>query len=328
MGGQVIAACFEKKCVVASVCHGPNAFAKAMLNGEPIIKGKKVTGFSNAEEEAVGLTSKVPFLLQDKLTELGGIYSNKDPWTSYAVADGKLVTGQNPQSSVECAKKALNATRKALIVTTSATDFAGQKTGAWSEEVTGPFYVFKDAGCDVSICSISGGDVPIDQGSLSETFITESDKRMAAENNVALKGVPKLAAMDAASFDIVFFAGGHGTCVDFPTEELGQVIAACFEKNRVVASVCHGPNCLVKAMVNGEPVIKGKRVTGFSKAEEEILGLTLKVPFLLQDKLTELGGIYSNGDPWSHYAVADGKLVTGQNPQSSVVCAKKALDAS
>merc|ERR1712194_920895 len=99
MGGQVIAACFEKKCVVASVCHGPMCFAKAVLNGEPVVKGKKVTGFSNAEEEAVGLMSKVPFSLQDKLTELGGIYS------------------------------------------------------------------------------------------LSETFITESDKRMAAENHVALKSV-------------------------------------------------------------------------------------------------------------------------------------------
>jgi len=205
----------------------------------------------------------------------------------------------------------------------------GHATGAWSEEITGPYYVFKDAGAMVEICSISGGDVPIDQGSLSENFKTENDKRMEAESNVALKSTRMLSDLDVTSYDIVFFAGGHGTCVDFPTDTVGATVTKALDAGKVVGAVCHGPMALVNAkVVNGSPLVKGRKIACFTDVEEDQVGLTEKVPFLLASKLQELGAVLETGDPWSDKAVIDGKLVTGQNPQSSVSCAKLCLAAA
>ncbi|CAK0804924.1 unnamed protein product [Prorocentrum cordatum] len=229
-------------------------------------------------------------------------------------------------------QKALSVTggaaKKALIVCTSATDMGGHATGCWSEEVCGPYYVFLGAGCDVTVVTIAGGDVPLDAGSLSDTFKTENDKKMEAEGSAPLKGTKKLSEVDAATFDIVFFAGGHGTCVDFPTDEVGEAISKALAAGKVVGAVCHGPMALVKAKAaDGEPVVKGKKVACFTDAEEDAVGLSEKVPFSLAKKMAELGATCEAGDPWSEKAVADGKLVTGQNPQSSVACAKLALAA-
>eukprot|EP00414_Alexandrium_minutum_P003923 CAMPEP_0113820274 /NCGR_PEP_ID=MMETSP0328-20130328/1158_1 /TAXON_ID=39455 /ORGANISM="Alexandrium minutum" /LENGTH=230 /DNA_ID=CAMNT_0000788209 /DNA_START=95 /DNA_END=787 /DNA_ORIENTATION=+ /assembly_acc=CAM_ASM_000350 len=217
--------------------------------------------------------------------------------------------------------------KKALIVATSAADMGEHKTGAWSEEICGPYYVFKDAGYDVSVCSIAGGDVPIDAGSLSETFKTANDARMIDEEGCKpLKGTPALKDVDVAGYGIVLFAGGHGTCVDFPTDEVGAAVSKAVGADRVVCTVCHGAMALVKATgPDGKPLVTGKKVACFTDKEEAAVGLTGKVPFLLESKLKELGAKVEAADDWKDQVVQDGKLVTGQNPQSSVSCAKLAV---
>jgi putative intracellular protease/amidase len=294
--------------------------------GEPIVKGKQIACFTDAEEGMVGLTEKVPFLLEAKMKELGATVEVAAPWNDKAVRDGNLVTGQNPQSSVSVAKLCLEKGKRALIVCTSAAKMGDHDTGLWSEECTGPYYVFKDAGCDVTVCSISGGDVTIDAGSVNETFKTENDKRMEKEGNVIFKGTSKLADQDVTSYDIVLFSGGHGTCVDFPTDAVGAAVSKAASAGKVVAAVCHGPMALVNAKTEkGEPIVKGKKIACFTDKEEEIVGLTSKVPFLLEAKMKELGAAVEVADPWNDKAVRDGNLVTGQNPQSSVSVAKLCL---
>lgn len=160
--------------------------------------------------------------------------------------------------------------KKALIVCTSANKMGDHDTGLWSEECTGPYYVFKDAGCDVTVCSIGGGDITIDAGSVNETFKTENDKRMETDGNVAFKNTPKLGDQDVTSYDIVFFSGGHGTCVDFPTDAVGAAVSKAVAAGKVVAAVCHGPMALVNAKTaTGEPVVKGKKVACFTDKEED-----------------------------------------------------------
>merc|ERR1719399_910619 len=151
---------------------------------------------------------------------------------------------------------------------------------------------------------------------------------MIDEGSGPLKSTKKLADCDVQDFDIIFFAGGHGTCVDFPTDAVGEVVSKAFAAGKVVAAVCHGPMALVNAKVGGDPLVKGKKVACFTDVEEGQVGLTEKVPFLLEAKLKELGATVEAADAWSDKAVQDGKLVTGQNPQSSVSCAKLALTAA
>jgi putative intracellular protease/amidase len=215
-----------------------------------------------------------------------------------------------------------------LIVATSATIMGTHTTGAWSEEVCGPYYTFKDAGCDVTVCSVSGGDIPIDQASVRDAFFTENDKRMIdEEGSLPLKGTKAVKDFDVAKFDIVFFAGGHGTCVDFCTDSMGEVAAQAMSAGKVVAAVCHGPMAFVNAKIDGQPIVKGKKVACFTDDEEKQVGLTEKVPFLLESKMKELGALTQTGAAWTPVAVKDGKLVTGQNPQSSVKCARLAITA-
>mmetsp|Transcript_50625 Transcript_50625/g.135429 ORF Transcript_50625/g.135429 Transcript_50625/m.135429 type:complete len:241 (-) Transcript_50625:164-886(-) len=218
------------------------------------------------------------------------------------------------------------ASKRALIVSTSSDAMGEHKTGAWSEEICGPYYVFKDAGYEVSVCSIAGGDVPIDQGSLSDSFKTENDKKMIEEGCGPLKGTPALKDTDVTGYSIVLFAGGHGTCVDFPTDEVGEAVSKAFSAGKVVCTVCHGAMALVKAKgSDGEALVKGKKVACFTDREEAAVGLTEKVPFLLEKRLRELGAEVETAGDFTDQVVQDGKLVTGQNPQSSVSCAKKAV---
>lgn len=248
----------------------------------------------------------------------GGSAGLKDALDAASAADVKATIDSLGAENMAKIKAALQ--RKVLIVATSATKMGDHDTGLWSEEATGPYYVFQDAGCAVTLCSIAGGDVTIDAGSLSEGMITANDKRMQAEGSGPLKGTPKLADQDATAFDIVFFAGGHGTCVDFPTDDVGAFVDKASEAGKVVAAVCHGPMAFAKAKV-----VNGKKVACFSDKEEEMVGLTAKVPFSLEGKMKELGATVELGDPWSEKAVRDGNLVTGQNPQSSVAVAKLSL---
>jgi len=200
-------------------------------------------------------------------------------------------------------------------------------TGAWSEEITGPFYVFKDAGCDVTLASVAGGTIPIDAGSLSDAFKTENDKRFESSGDIAgLASSKPLSDIKADDLDILFLAGGHGTCVDFP-DGCADLVTATYAAGKVVGAVCHGPMGLVNAKDGDKPLVAGKTVAAFSDVEEGMVQLTEKVPFLLEAKMKELGAEYKTGEPWSENAVACGKLVTGQNPQSSVACAKLCLAA-
>jgi len=231
---------------------------------------------------------------------------------------------------IAASKQSPSATKRVLIVATSADKLEDKTTGVWSEECTGPYYHFVDNGCAVVICSIAGGDIPVDPGSLADGFKTDNDRRMEEEGWAPMRGTPKLEDQDVDAFDIVFFSGGHGTCVDFPTSEVAAVVQTAMEKGKIVAAVCHGPMALVEATVRGEgesvqPLVQGKKVACFTDKEEEMVGLTSQVPFLLESKLKDLGATVMTGDPWTDQAVRDGNLVTGQNPQSSVSCAKLCL---
>eukprot|EP00971_Amphidinium_carterae_P018785 370123-Amphidinium_carterae.1 len=159
------------------------------------------------------------------------------------------------------------------IVATSADKMGDHVTGAWSEEITGPYYIFKDAGAKVSIYSVKGGKVPIDAGSLSDNFKTENDKRFETSGDIKeLETTKPVSDLDLDTVDCVFMAGGHGTVVDFPDALAGTVTSA-YEKGKVVAAVCHGPTALYKAMEGDAPLVKGKKVCGFSDKEEEMVGL-------------------------------------------------------
>jgi len=136
-------------------------------------------------------------------------------------SDADLQAALAALSPEQRAKVASALAKNVLIVSTSADKMGEHTTGAWSEEICGPYYTFKDAGCQVTVCSIGGGDIPIDAGSLSGDFKTKNDERMEADGSGPLKGTPKLADQNVESFDIIFFAGGHGTCVDFPTDDVG-----------------------------------------------------------------------------------------------------------
>jgi len=217
--------------------------------------------------------------------------------------------------------------KKVFIVATSADKLGDHATGAWSEEITGPFYVFKDAGCDVQIFSVKGGKVPIDAGSLSDTFKTENDKRFETDGDIAkLEDTKSITDIKIDDCDCLFMAGGHGTVVDFP-EACAAMVTEAYAKGKIVAAVCHGPTALYNAKDGNEPLVKGKKVCGFSDAEEVAVGLKDKVDCTPEGKMKELGGEYVTGEPWSETAVADGRLVTGQNPQSSVKTAKLCLEA-
>lgn len=219
---------------------------------------------------------------------------------------------------------AIVATSTSKLKLTSGDDHA---TGAWSEEVTGPYYVFKDAGHDVTIYSVAGGKVPVDAGSLSDDFKTENDKRFESTGDInLLNSTAPLSQINLDAVDIVFFAGGHGTCGDFP-DACASLVTDAYAKGKVVGAVCHGPTALYNAKDGSAPLVKGKKVAGFSDKEEEMVGLLGKLADgTPESKMKELGAIYEPGEPWSETAVRDGRLITGQNPQSSVKAAKLCLE--
>jgi putative intracellular protease/amidase len=222
--------------------------------------------------------------------------------------------------------------KRILIVATSHDKLGetGQPTGCWAEELAAPYYIFKDAGAHVDVASIKGGKIPIDEASLGEGFVTDHVKRYLGdeelkqyvENSLSVKDVP-------GSYDALYVPGGHGIMFDGPVDEAFIALGEKFwAEGKIVSSVCHGPAGLVAMKApDGTSIIKGKKVCGFSNAEEEAVGKTDNVPFLLEDKLKELGGHYEVGPNWHPKAVADGQLITGQNPGSSVAVAELVLKA-
>jgi putative intracellular protease/amidase len=220
---------------------------------------------------------------------------------------------------------------KILMVLTSHDQLGdtGKKTGFWLEEFAAPYYVFKDAGAQLTLVSPKGGQPPLDPKSDEPDFQTAATERFRKDSAAqsALASTALLSSVRAEDYDAVFYPGGHGPLWDL-TEDKNSIalIEALFKAGKPVAAVCHAPGVLrhVKA-ADGQPLVKGKRVTGFTNTEEEAVQLTKVVPFLVEDMLKEKGGIYSKGEDWASYTVADGLLLTGQNPASSEATAKALL---
>lgn len=221
---------------------------------------------------------------------------------------------------------------KILIVLTSHDQLGntGRKTGFWLEELAAPYYLFKDAGVEMVLVSPKGGKPPLDPKSNEPSFQTDLTRRFEAdgEATAVLANTGKLAEVKHDGFDSVFYPGGHGPMWDLAEDpDSVRLLESMVGAGKPVALVCHAPGALrhVKGP-DGEYLVKGKKVTGFSNSEEEGVGLTKVVPFLVEDELKAKGGIYSKGPDWESYVLEDGLLITGQNPASSGPGAKKLLE--
>jgi len=235
-----------------------------------------------------------------------------------------------------------------VLIVASSHDRMGStdhRTGVWLEELATPYYTLLDGDAEVILASIKGGPIPWDPRSLPaeasegqgekpsdqqeeipasvHRFLTDVDAMRLARNT------PALASMDTATFDAIFLPGGHGVMWDAAEDEtLARVVGSLFDGSKLVAAVCHGPAGLVRAVrQDGRPIVEDRRVSGFTNSEEEGVGLTSVVPFLLEDRLRDLGGQFERGPDFQPFAVRDGNLITGQNPQSSDLVASRLLEA-
>lgn len=205
-------------------------------------------------------------------------------------------------------------------------------TGLWIEELAAPYYVFKEAGYDIVIASPAGGPIPIDAGSMADSFFTDGAKKFMHDSEAfgALSHSIKLDTLSfPGDFDAIYLPGGHGTCTDFignPT--LKSAIETMYKAGKVVTAVCHGPICLTECNnEDGSPIVQGKTVTGFTDSEEAAVGYTEVVPVLIETKFKEQGAKFEKGDDWTSKVCVDGNLITGQNPQSSEEAAKAVVKA-
>ncbi len=221
--------------------------------------------------------------------------------------------------------------KKILMVLTSHDQLGdtGKKTGFWLEEFAAPYYALKDAGAAITVVSPAGGQPPLDPKSDEPDAQTDATRRFKADADAqrVLASTGKLSEVKADDFDAVFYPGGHGPLWDLAEDRNSiALIEAMVKADKPVAAVCHAPGVLrhVKA-ADGSPLVKGRKVTGFTNSEEEGVGLTKVVPFLVEDMLKANGGAYSKGADWQSYVVTDGKLVTGQNPASSEAGAEALL---
>lgn len=217
---------------------------------------------------------------------------------------------------------------KVLIVLTSHGELGdtGHKTGFWIEEFAAPYYKLSDAGAQITLASPKGGQPPIDPKSAAPESQTDASRRFNEDKELQelLTQTQKLSEVSADDFDAVFYPGGHGPLWDLATDKNSAALIEAFYTNKKpVGFVCHAPAVLKDVKVNGEYLVKGKKVTGFSNTEEAAVGLTNVVPFLLEDALQTRGATYSKASDWQAYAVEDGLLITGQNPASSRLVAEK-----
>ncbi|MGC0913169.1 type 1 glutamine amidotransferase domain-containing protein (plasmid) [Pantoea sp. XAF26B01_ASV70] len=220
---------------------------------------------------------------------------------------------------------------KILMVLTSHDELGttGKKTGFWLEELAAPYYAFLDAGVEITLASPKGGQPPLDPKSDESDSQTDETRRFHADSaaQAVLASTVKLDTVDQAAFDAVFYPGGHGPLWDLANDKHSiSLIEQTLQAGKPVALVCHAPGVLRDVKnADGTPLVKGKKVTGFTNSEEEGVGLTDVVPFLVEDVLKQNGGLYSRGDDWQSYTVQDGLLITGQNPGSSAETAKVLL---
>lgn len=220
---------------------------------------------------------------------------------------------------------------KILFVLTSHSQLGAtdQKTGFWIEEFATPYYVLSDAGAQITIASPEGGQPPVDPKSEVTEAQTPSTLRFFKDITAVDKVANsyKLSDIDPEDFDALFYPGGHGPLWDLATDKTSiKLIEDFYNTQKPIAFVCHAPAALVNVKAeNGQPLVKGKKVTGFSDTEEEAVGLTKIVPFLLEQELKKLGAHYSKGADWTSFTQHDGLLITGQNPGSSEEVAKLLL---
>ncbi len=211
---------------------------------------------------------------------------------------------------------------RVLIVMTSHGDLGGLRpTGVFVSEAAEPWAEFTQAGCRVDVATVAGGRPPFDG------FDEHDATQRRFVESVDLDGAPALADVHVGDYDAIFFAGGHGTMWDFVAPVVGEAAAAVWAAGGVVAAVCHGPSALVSAVTkDGRPLVAGRRVTGFTNEEEHLVKLETVVPFLLADRLTELDARFEAGAPFTEHVVIDGRLITGQNPQSAAATAEAVLE--
>ena len=207
----------------------------------------------------------------------------------------------------------------------------GVKTGFWLEEFAAPYYVFRDAGADITLASPKGGQPPLDPKSDAPDAQTDATRRFRADAaaTAALAATHPLTEIDVAGYDAVFYPGGHGPLWDLAHDahSIG-IIEAALAAGKPVGLVCHAPAALKNTRApDGSPLVKGRKVTGFTNGEEAAVGLTEVVPFLLEDMLKANGGDYSKGPDFGVYTVQDGMLITGQNPASSAEVAERVVGA-
>ena len=219
---------------------------------------------------------------------------------------------------------------KVVLVLTSHNQLGntGKPTGFWLEEFTAPYYVFTDAGASVTVASPKGGHPPIDPRSDDPNNQTDSMLRFKEDSATqkVLANSATLSSIKADDYDTIFYAGGHGPMWDLTNDKDSiALIESFYNAGKPVAAVCHGPCVLVKATYQGQPLVKGKRVTCFTNDEEEAVGLTKVMPFLVEDELKRLGGHFEKVANWGVLSIVDGHLITGQNPASSGPTAKELL---
>ena len=220
---------------------------------------------------------------------------------------------------------------KILMVLTSHDKLGdtGNKTGFWLEEFAAPYYVFKDAGAEITLASPKGGQPPLDPSSDADDAQTDATKRFKGDDAAQkeLANTEVLSSVSADGFDAIFYPGGHGPLWDLAEDKASiNLIESFAASDRPVGAVCHAPAVFKHTKgTDDKPLVSGKTVTGFTNTEEEAVGLTDVVPFLVEDMLKTNGGTYKKGDDWASFVVTDDKLVTGQNPASSEEAAHKLL---
>lgn len=221
-----------------------------------------------------------------------------------------------------------------LMIATSADRMTPgtEPTGVWLEELTTPYYAFRDAGADVTLASIAGGAIPVDQRSVNADGENDAsvERYLKDEATQALvANTPVFTSIDPAGFDALFLPGGHGTMFDYPgSEKLARLVERFDREGKIVAAVCHGPAGLVSAKkADGTPFVAGRRVAAFTDSEERAVGLDEAVPFLLETRMRELGAHHEGGPDFQPFGVRDGNLVTGQNPASATRTAELVMEA-
>ncbi|WP_058534739.1 type 1 glutamine amidotransferase domain-containing protein [Legionella saoudiensis] len=219
---------------------------------------------------------------------------------------------------------------KILMVLTSHDQLGntGRKTGFWLEEFAAPYFVFADAGAELTLASPKGGQPPIDPKSDLPENQTPAMERFKKDERAkkALSQTAKLADMKADDFDTIFYVGGHGPLWDLAESPVSiRLIESFYNSGKPIALVCHAPGVLRQVTYKGAPLVKGKRVTGFTNSEEAAVKLTDVVPFLVEDELKRLGGLFEKAPDWQSHVLVDGRLITGQNPASSTAAAQALL---